>query len=101
MSFTQVNSETFALWCDVYKEKMRRMKEEMLTERDLKLTGRQLFEGKKMIIDDIKIDEDEDDEEFKDDEFGDDQDDEDEEDPLFYDQALYDAQALEEDVDFE
>ena len=40
MSFTPVTQETFALWCDQYKERMRRLKEEMLTDRDFKLTGR-------------------------------------------------------------
>ena len=72
MSFTQVSLETFAKWCDLYKEKVRKLKEEQLTEKDLKLTGRQLFETKKIIIEDIKLDgeldEEEDDEEFKDDE---------------------------------
>ena len=44
LSFTPVNLETFAKWCDMYKERMRKLKEEMLTEKDLKATGRQLFE---------------------------------------------------------
>ena len=44
LSFTPVNIETFAKWCDMYKERMRKLKEEMLTEKDLKATGRQLFE---------------------------------------------------------
>lgn len=68
LSFTPVNLETFAKWCDMYKERMRKLKEEMLTEKDLKQTGKQLFELRKNIIEDIKLDdEDEDDEEFKDD----------------------------------
>jgi hypothetical protein len=71
MSFTPVNIETFAKWCDLYKEKMRKLKEELLTEKDMKQSGRQLFEQRKNIIEDIKLDEepdDEDDEEFKDEE---------------------------------
>jgi len=71
MSFTPVNIDTFAMWCELYKEKMRKLKEEMLTEKDLKQTGRQLFEQRKNIIEDIKFDEepdDENDEEFKDEE---------------------------------
>lgn len=49
--------ETFAKWCDMYKERMRKLKEEMLTEKDLKPTGRQLFEQRKNIIEEVKLDE--------------------------------------------
>ena len=94
MTFTPVNKDTFAKWCDEYKERMRKLKEEMRTERDSKPTGRQIFEGRKNIIDEIQIDE-EDDEEFKDDEAG-----AEEEEPEI-DHALYDVNDLEEDVDFE
>ena len=94
MTFTPVNKDTFAKWCDEYKERMRKLKEEMRTERDAKPTGRQIFEGRKNIIDEIQIDE-EDDEEFKDDEAGA------EEDEPEIDHALYDVNDLEEDVDFE
>ena len=85
----------------MYKEKMRLLKEQMRTEKDLKLTGRQLFEARKGIIEDIKLDED-DDEEFKDDEGGvpDEEDDEGQEGVAFYDKALYEAD-LEEDVEFD
>ena len=95
MTFTPVNKETFAKWCDDYKERMRKIKEEMLTERDLKPTGKQIFEGRKNIIDEIQIDE-EDDEEFKDDDEGLPE----EEEPQI-DTALYNVDDLEEDVDFE
>ncbi len=40
LSFTPVTMETFAKWCDMYKERMRKLKEEMLTEKDLKPTGK-------------------------------------------------------------
>ena len=102
LTFTPVNSETFAKWCDMYKEKMRLLKEAMRTEKDLKPTGRQLFEARKGIIEDIKLDE-EDDEEFKDEEGGGPEEDDDqdgEEGVAFYDKALYQAD-LEEDVDFD
>ena len=67
LTFTPVTQETFAKWCDIYKEKMRKLKDELISERDLKDSGRQLFMLNKNIIDEIKIGEDEDDEEFKDD----------------------------------
>ncbi|TNV76343.1 hypothetical protein FGO68_gene13972 [Halteria grandinella] len=100
LTFTPVNSETFAKWCDAYKERMRKLKEEMLTEKDLKQTGRQIFDSKKLTIDDLKI-EDEDDELFREEGgFDEDEDDEMEEGQAFYDKALYE-EGLEEDVDFE
>lgn len=90
--FTPVNSDTFKLWCDNYKEKMRKLKEEMKTEKDAKPTGRQMFEMKKNIIEDIKLEgeeeEGEDDEEFKDEEAGDEEDEEEDE-AFYYDKALY------------
>ena len=72
----------------------------MLTEKDFKLTGKQLFEGGRKIIDEIQVGEDEDDEEeFKDDEEDDGAEDEDD---GTYDKALYNVEDLEdEDVDFE
>ncbi len=97
MTYTPVNEQTFGKWCDEFKEKMRRLKEESKSEKDLKLTGRQLFEIRKNYVEEIKIDEGDadDDEDFKDE--GDD-DDEDYE----YDQALYEHEQLDdEDVDFE
>ena len=90
LTFTPVNSETFAKWCDSYKERMHKMKAEQLTERDLKPTGKQVFEMRKNIIEDIKLDEEEeDDEDFTGEgEPGDDEG-EDEEDAIYYDKALY------------
>lgn len=101
LTFTPVTQETFAKWCDAYKERMRKLKEELLTDKDLKQTGRQIFDSKKLNIDDLKIDE-EDDELFRED--GADEYDENEieheEGQAFYDKALYE-EGLEEDVDFE
>jgi hypothetical protein len=77
LSFTPVSLETFKVWCDNFKVKMMKMKEELKSDRDLRLTGRQIFEQKKNIIEDIKIGEDEDDEDFKDDGAGDDDDEDD------------------------
>lgn len=36
MTFTPVTQETFKRWCDAYKERMFKIKEEMRTEKDLK-----------------------------------------------------------------
>lgn len=100
LSFTPVTIESFAKWCDEYKEKMRKMKEEQRNEQDEKFTGRHFFEMSKKIIQEINIDgEDEDEEEFKEEEAGT-ADDEDEED-FHYDRALYVADAEEEEVDFD
>ena len=100
LTFTPVTQESFAKWCDQYKERMRKIKEEALTEKDLKATGRQLFEQKKNIIDDLKIDNDEDEEEFKDDGVAVDEDDDEEEEDMEYDKALYEVDPDEE-VDFD
>ena len=78
---------------------MRKLKEEMRTEKDLKPTGRQIFEQRKGIIEDIKVDE-EDEEEFKDEEGAGDFEDDVEEGLPYYDKALYEAE-LEDDVDFD
>ena len=65
MNFTPVNAETFARWLANYKEQLRKLKEEMKSELDLKPTGRELFQMKNKVIDEINIDEDDDGEEFK------------------------------------
>jgi hypothetical protein len=76
------------------------MKEELITEKDLKLNGKQLFEARSNIIETLKIDGDED-EEFSDEEGeGNDDDDDDGDDAPCYDKTLYEAD-LEEEVDFE
>lgn len=40
MTYTPVNELTFGKWCDEYKEKMRKIKEERKTDKDLKPNGR-------------------------------------------------------------
>ena len=107
MTYTPVNKETFAKWCQGYMEKLQKVKQERMTEKDLKPTGREIFDMSKKDLNNIKLDdidkEDEegsDDEEFKDEEAGDDEDDGGDE-PLYYDTALYNAQDLEEEVDFD
>ena len=99
MTFTPVNQETFKLWCDLYKERVRKQKEEMLTEMDLKQTGKQLFEQRKNIIDELQIDEEDAGEEFKD-EGEEGVADEEDEQTIYYDKALYSVD-LDEEVDFE
>ncbi len=97
MTYTPVTAETFSVWCELFKEKMFKIKEEMRTENDLKPTGKQLFEMKKGVISEINIDEiEEDDEEFKDQEAGN----QEEDDNYEYDKALYVQEEL-EDIDFE
>jgi predicted RNA-binding protein with RPS1 domain len=44
VNFTQVNAETFKIWCDEYKERLRIEREAFVDEKSNKLTGRQLFE---------------------------------------------------------
>ena len=94
MTYTPVNAETFGKWCDEYKERMRKIKEESKSENASKLTGRLMFQNTKNYIDEIKIDDE--DEEFK----GDDDDEDYPEDDENYDKALYEHEDL-EDVDFE
>lgn len=73
--------------------KLKKQREENKTEKDLKLTGRQLFEDKKTLLD-FKLDEEDDeDEEFKDEADSD-------EDAFCYDKELY-AEVDDEEVDFD
>lgn len=98
LTFTPVNKETFGKWCEMYKEKMRKMKEEMRSELDAKPSGREIFELNKKVIGEINIEEqDEDDEEFKEGEAGDEEEDQD----FTYDRALYVQDEQEEEVDFD
>ena len=108
LNFTPVNSETFAIWCEEYKEKVRIEKAKSATGNENKPTGKEMFLENQTDFDNITLDEmDEDDEEFKaaaEDEAGEETknaDDSDEEE-FVYDRALYDADGLDdEDVDFD
>lgn len=100
MSYTPVNAETFAKWCKGYMEHLQKIKEERKTEKDLKPTGRQIFEMSKKGLMDIKLEEEgeEDAEEFKDQNEAEDSEDDE---AFYYDRALYDNDANEEEVDFD
>ena len=90
LTYTPVTQETFEKWCIGYMEKLQKFKEESKTEKDLKPSGREIFESKSK-IGNLVLEVEEDDEEFG--EEGDD--DDEEEDVVFYDKALY---ALEEGI---
>ena len=40
LGFTPVNKETFEKWCNEFKDKMRKIKEELKTEKDYKPSGK-------------------------------------------------------------
>ena len=109
LNFTPVTEETFAIWCEQYKEKLRLEKERNATGNEDKPTGKMMFLENRSEFDDITLDE-EADEEFKaaGEEEVDDGEEEakvdlsDEDEEFVYDRALYDADGLEdEDVDFD
>ena len=68
-------------------EKLQKLKEERKTEKDLKLSGKQIFEDKFGLSNLVLEGEDEDEEDFKGEDGSDDE--EDDEDVKFYDKALY------------
>ena len=43
LNYTPVTAETFAKWCEQYKERLKQEKSAKLTEIDSKPTGKQLF----------------------------------------------------------
>ena len=112
LSYTPVNAETFAIWCEAYKEKLRLEKEKNSTGNEDKPTGKQLFMMNRSDFDDIvldAIDQEGEEEEVKAaandgneaEEEAKAEESEDEE-VFVYDRALYDADGLEdEDVDFD
>ena len=105
MNYTPVNAETFAIWCEKYKEKIAIEKAKNATGFEEKPTGKELFLANRKAFEDLTLDTDEvdDDEEIKidgDEEFK--QDDDEQEEEFKYDRALYDADGLEdEDIDFD
>ena len=111
LNFTPVNEETFAIWCEQYKERMRIEKERNATGNENKPTGKQMFLMNSNAFDDIRLDDIEDEEgeeEVKAAGDVEEQDEEakveesEEEEAFVYDRALYDADGLEdEDVDFD
>lgn len=50
-----MNAETFKVWCDEYKERLRIEREANQTEVSMKLTGRQLFEKNKHAFEDLTL----------------------------------------------
>ena len=102
LTYTPVTAETFAKWCEEYKKRLKLERDSRLTEWDSKPTGRQLFLLNRQGLDDLMIDEDEETSEvlIEAEEVKQEQEDEDEEE-FKYDRALYDADELEEEVDFE
>ncbi len=103
LTYTPVTEVTFAKWCDAYKERLRLEKSLRLTELETKPTGKQMFLMSKAGLDDLTIDEDEETSEVLLDEQEESkcEDEEEEEEAFKYDRALYDADGLEEDVDFD
>ena len=110
LNFTPVTEETFAIWCEQYKEKLRQEKERNATGHEDKPTGKEMFLMNSNNFDDIVLDEidDEGEEEAKAAGDVEEQDEEakvgdsEEDEEFVYDRALYDADGLEdEDVDFD
>ena len=112
-----MTEETFAVWCEAYKEKLRIEKLRTATGNEDKPTGKELFMMNRSAFDDITLDASADDDEAVnleeskgddaaqnngDEEQKEDEDDE-EEAEFVYDRALYDADGLDEDeeVDFD
>ena len=55
LNYTPVTQETFAAWCDRYKEKIRLEKLANKTDMDDKPTGKQLFLMNRSAFDDITL----------------------------------------------
>jgi len=55
LNYTPVNAETFKIWCDQYKERLRIEREKNATGIEDKPTGRQLFERNKQAFEDLTL----------------------------------------------
>ena len=55
LTYTPVNAETFKIWCDQYKERLRIEREKNATGIEDKPTGRQLFERNKQAFEDLTL----------------------------------------------
>ena len=53
-----MNAETFRVWCEAYKARIRAEKEANKTDMDDKPTGKQLFLMNKQAFEDLTLDED-------------------------------------------
>ena len=56
LTYTPVTNETFAKWCDAYKERLKILRDSKLTELDSKPTGKQLFLMNRAGLDELTID---------------------------------------------
>ena len=56
LNYTPVNAETFKVWCDAYKERLRIEREAKATGLENKPSGRQLFEKNKSAFEDLTLD---------------------------------------------
>ena len=56
LNFTPVTEETFAVWCEAYKEKLRIEKLRTATGNEDKPTGKELFMMNRSAFDDITLD---------------------------------------------
>ena len=98
LTYTPVTAETFKVWCDAYKERLRLERMMFETGLELKPTGRELFEKNKQAFEDLTLDtaelpvESEETEENKEDE---------DETDFQYDRTLYADDGVDEDVNFD
>ena len=103
MNYTPVNAETFAIWCEKYKERMRLERERNRKDWEDKPTGKELFLANKKAFEDITLDGEDEEEQKVEEEAAEEVKMEDEDEEEFqYDRALYDVDGLDdEDVDFD
>merc|ERR1712032_1082371 len=102
LTFTPVTAETFKVWCDEYKERVRLEKEAFKTDFDNKPTGRQLFEKNKNAFEDLTLEDDSAQYDDKDQEESKEEVVDEEGEAFVYDRTLYEgAGDEEEDVDFD
>jgi hypothetical protein len=100
LTYTPVTKETFAKWCEIYKESMAEDKESRRSQLEAKPSGRQLFEMNKQAFEDLTLEDapeeemitEENKEEFEEDDEGED---------FTYDTAIYCEGLADEDVDFD
>ena len=55
LTFTPVNKETFAVWCEQYKLRVQSERTTMWTETNDKPSGRELFEKNKQAFEDLAM----------------------------------------------
>ena len=55
MTFTPVNKETFAVWCEQYKQRIQSERTTMWTDHSDKPSGKELFEKNKQAFEDLSL----------------------------------------------